>query len=57
MIDPTGSDATRYSSAGTELPRHIRFQELARYFVHAGDIELVRHIQYFLRTEASSCGK
>jgi hypothetical protein len=37
MKNVTGPDEACYSSAGTELPRHIRLQELARHFVHAGD--------------------
>ena len=56
MIDVTDSNAECYSFAGTELPGFICLQELAWYLVYDRDIELVRHIQHLLRTEASSCG-
>jgi hypothetical protein len=56
MIYSADFDATRYSSAGIKLPGYIRLQELARNLVYAGYIELVRHIQYLLCTEASPCG-
>ena len=56
MIHVTDSNTECYSSAGTELPKFIRLQELARHSVHDRDIELVRHIQHFFRPKASSCG-
>lgn len=56
MVNVTYSNAEFHSFAGAELPRFIRLQELARHSVHDRDIELVRHIQYLLRPEASSRG-
>lgn len=56
MIHVTDSNSECYSFVGTELPRFVRLQELARNFVYDRDIELVRHIQHLLRPEASPGG-
>lgn len=56
MIHVTDSNPECYSFAGSELPKFIRLQELARHSIHDCDIELVRHIQHLFRPEASSRG-